>query len=63
MTFDDLSPELREKALACKTPEDLIKLAQEEGVDLNDEQLQAISGGHEWSCSDKKCEDYERDPW
>ena len=47
MTFDDLSPELREKALACKTPEDLIELAKEEGIDLSDDQLQAISGGFE----------------
>lgn len=47
MTLDDLSPELREKALACKTPEDLIELAKEEGIDLSDDQLQAISGGFE----------------
>lgn len=63
MTLDDLSPELREKALACKTPEDLIELAKEEGIDLSDDQLQAISDGFEWSCSSDKCEDYEPWPW
>ena len=28
MDFKDLSPELREKALACKTAEDLVELAE-----------------------------------
>ncbi len=31
MDFKDLSPELREKAKACKTPEDMLTLAKAEG--------------------------------
>jgi len=45
MTFEDLSPELKEKALACKKPEELLALAKAEGIDLTSEQLDTISGG------------------
>ncbi len=52
MRLEDLSPELKEKALACKTPEDLLALAKEEGYELSDEELEAVSGGFTWSCDD-----------
>ena len=54
MNFEDLkNPELQEKLKACNNPEELIELAKEEGFQLNDEQLEAMSGGG-WSwCSDK----------
>ena len=44
-TFNDLTPEQMEKARACKTSEDLVELAKSEGVELTDEQLDAIAGG------------------
>lgn len=44
-----LSQEQIEKARKCKTTEELIILAKEEGVTLSDEQLAAVSGG---VCSD-----------
>ena len=50
-SFDDISPELAEKAKACKTPEELLALAKEEGYELTDEQLQEISGGWTDDCS------------
>ena len=46
----DLSPELREKAKECKTPEELLALAKKEGYKLSDEEMAAVSGGS-WSCS------------
>ena len=49
MNFEDLSDELKAKAKACNTPEELLALAQEEGYELNDEELEAISGGHGWT--------------
>jgi len=57
MDFKDLSPELRSKASACKTPEELIALAKEEGYELTDEELKAVSGGIKWSlwCSEQTC--------
>ena len=45
MKFEDLSPELQEKVKACQSGEELAKLAQEQGYDLTDDQLEAISGG------------------
>lgn len=44
-----LSQEQIEKARKCKTTEELVILAKEEGVSLTDEQLAAVSGG---ICSD-----------
>ena len=48
-----LTEEQITKVKACKNNEELLKLAKEEGVELNDEQLETISGG---ACSgeDKK---------
>lgn len=40
-----LSEEQIAKAKACKTHEELLKLAKEEGIELSDEQLAVVSGG------------------
>ena len=45
ITFDDLTEEQKAKALACKTPEELFELAKAEGIELGDEELEAINGG------------------
>ena len=45
MNIEDLTPEQMEKAKACKTPEEIIALAKEEGYELSDEQLEGLSGG------------------
>lgn len=49
-TFNDLTPEQMEKARECKTSEDLVKLANSEGIELTDEQLDAIAGGTWYDC-------------
>ncbi len=49
MDQSDISPELREKAKACKTPNELVELAEETGVELTDEQLDQITGGSGWN--------------
>ena len=46
MDFKDLTPEQQERARACKTPEELLALAKEEGMDLSEEQLEKVSGGY-----------------
>lgn len=51
MDFENLSPELREKMQACKTPEELLALAKREGYKLSDAEMEAVSGSG-WSCSD-----------
>ena len=44
------------KAKACKSSEELLSLAKEEGIELTDEQLEAVSGGGCGGSSDKvKC--------
>ena len=44
MDNGNITPEFREKAQG-KTGEEILALAQEEGVELTEEQLEAISGG------------------
>ena len=59
-TFGNISPELQEKAKACKTPEELLSLAKKEGIELSNEQLEAISGGGWLNCDDEyDCKDDE----
>lgn len=40
-----LSEEQIAKIKACKDKEEILKLAKNEGIELNDEQLEAVSGG------------------
>ena len=40
-----LSEEQIAKAKACKSQDELLKLAKEEGVELSNEQLEAVNGG------------------
>ena len=59
MDFKDLTPEQMEKAKACTTVDELVALAKNEGVELADEQLEAISGGGNWlGCWVKDCKDF-----
>ena len=45
MGYENLSPEQRERAKACKSPEELAALVEEEGLELSDEMLDGIAGG------------------
>ena len=47
---DQLTPEQMDKARACKSADELVELAKAEGVELNEEQLEAISGGTWYNC-------------
>ena len=50
--YDGLSDEMKAKVKECRTSEELIALAKTEGIELTDEQLDAISGGsYNWVCS------------
>ena len=40
-----LTEEQIAKVKACKNQEDILKLAKEEGIELTNEQLEAVSGG------------------
>ena len=41
-----LTEEQIAKVKACKSQEEMLALAKEEGIELTDEQLEAVSGGH-----------------
>lgn len=67
MKLEDLSPELREKAMKCTTSEELLALAKAEGMELSEEDLEAVSGG--WGtcpennyCSSDKYKRYKQPP-
>jgi hypothetical protein len=60
MSFEDLdNPELQERLRACKTTDELLAVAKEEGMELSDKDLDGISGGwcseHDWGCPADKC--------
>ncbi len=44
MKLEEMSPELWEKAKACKTSDEFLALAQHEGIELIDEQLEEVAG-------------------
>ena len=50
MEFSELTEEQKAKARECTSAEQLVALAREEGVELTDEQLDAVSGGGDWYC-------------
>ena len=59
MDFNSLTPEQQEKAKACKTPEDVLALAKEEGITLSDAELEQVAGGKgKWA--HEKCDDFVR---
>ena len=41
-----LTHEQREAARNLKTPEEMLEFAQAEGIELTNEQLESIAGGH-----------------
>ena len=61
MNFEDLkNPELQEKLRACNTGEELAALAEAEGIELSDNQIEAVSGGRDWDdpCNTERCSNY-----
>ena len=53
MSLQHVTPELKAKALACETPEEMLALAKAEGYKLSEEELAAVSGGGGWSNDDQ----------
>ena len=50
-----LSDDVKAKLRGCETPEEIVALAQEEGCELTDEQLESVSGGWAGKCDDYTC--------
>ena len=45
-----LTPEQRARAKQCKSAEELLALAKEDGYELTEDELEAISGGTWYNC-------------
>ena len=59
--YNGLSDDLKAKAAECRTADELMELAKTEGIELTDEQLDALSGGYNWVCSSlEDCPEKER---
>jgi len=52
----ELSDDQKARAKACKTPEDVLSFAEEEGFALSENELEAIAGGS-WDCV-SDCSEY-----
>ena len=52
MKIEDLTPELQERVKACKTPEEMLTVANSIGYVLSDEELDAIVSGGFWDFDD-----------
>lgn len=52
MEFKDLTEEQRAKARKCSSVDELLELADKEGIELTDEQLDGVAGGNSWGGSD-----------
>ena len=49
MEFSGLSEEKKDLIANCDTAEEVFDLLKQEGVELTDEQLESVAGGHETS--------------
>lgn len=59
MDFNGLTEEQKAKARACESAEELVALAEAEGIELSDDQLNAIAGGSWYSaCNDNVCSNH-----
>ena len=55
-SFEKLDDALKEKLMNCKDEAEMRKAAAESGMELNDDQLEAVSGGDGWNtCGPKRC--------
>ena len=58
MIFENLSSNQKDKLKAAKFLEDVEKIAEEEGLELSDEQLDGIAGGNIECPKDYCCPSY-----
>ena len=59
MAYEDkwaeLTEEQKAKVRSCKTPDELLSMAKEEGYELTDDELEAVAGGNWVWDYDCKC--------
>ena len=52
MNYENLTAEQMEAVKACKTPDEMLALAREQGYELSEDELDAVAGGSFWNCED-----------
>ena len=62
MKTTDMTPEQIEKAKTCKSPEEILAMVRDEGIELSDSQLENIAGGDWRGHQCPKCGSYDVDP-
>ena len=55
MRTEDMTPEQLEEAKALQTPEEMLAYARDNGIDLTDEEMDAIAGGGAYDDGSKIC--------
>jgi hypothetical protein len=53
--YESLSDEVKAKIKACKTEEEMLKVLQDEKIELDPELLESVSGGNSNFGSDSNC--------
>lgn len=53
--YDSLSDEQKERVKAASSPEDILRLAQDAGYELSEDQLEGIAGGASWGGCNPHC--------
>ena len=51
MNIEDMTPELKEQAKACKTKEEFLEFAKRNLIALSDEQVEGLAGGSDDTCN------------
>ncbi|SFP57669.1 hypothetical protein SAMN04487928_10417 [Butyrivibrio proteoclasticus] len=61
MKFDELSPELIEKAQKCENYEERMAFIRENEIELTDDQMEAVNGGRGSHMYGEKCPECKKD--
>lgn len=54
MEYKNLTEEQKERAMALKSPEEMLEFAKNEGIEITDEQLEGVAGG--WNGVLEECD-------
>ena len=57
MDYEKLTEDQKAKVRGARTPDELLAIAREEGYELTDDELEAVSGG---ICGWENCKSYEK---
>lgn len=56
--YETLSDEVKEKIKACQSEEEMLKVLEQEQIELSPDMLEAVAGGAHAPCFEKWCQDH-----